>query len=277
MIYALAIFAVLFLALGIIIYVNPGPRVVQNNKSAWLKTLPIAHRGLHTDDAQIPENSLLACQRAMELGYGIEIDVQMSADGKAVVFHDYNLMRMTGLDRELKDLTWEQLQDLKLLKSYEGIPLLRDVLDLVGGQVPLLIEIKNEGAPVAELGEAVINELEGYQGEFAIQAFNPFVLKYFREHAPIFLRGQLSSNFKGDTLAVWKKFLLRYLLLNRVSRPHFVSYETGALPTWFARGLRRKGLYLLTWTVRSMEVYERAVKIFDNVIFEGFRAPLERD
>lgn len=273
MIYAFIAVAVLFFALGIFIYVNPGPNVSQGNRSAWLKTVPIAHRGLHTNDAESPENSLSACQRAIDRGYGIEIDVQMSSDGQAVVFHDHNLKRMTGVDMHINEMPWAEMKKLKLMGSNQGIPLLGDVLDLVRGQVPLLIEVKNEGAPVGVLEAAMIRELREYSGEFAIQAFNPFVLRYFAGNAPEFVRGQLSSSFKGDSLAVYKKFLLRYLLLNHLSRPSFVAYETGALPGWFARRLKKKGLHLLTWTVRDMEEYNRSIKIFDNVIFEGFDAP----
>lgn len=258
------------LILAFCIYINPGPRVEQTGRTAWLKGLPIAHRGLH--NSQAPENSLAAFQRAVEGGYGIELDVQLSADGYAVVFHDYNLQRMTGLDREVKDLDWSQLKELNLAGTGQGIPLLEDVLALVRGQVPLLIEIKNEGK-VGRLEQAVIEDLRDYDGEYAIQSFNPFVLRYYREHAPGIVRGQLSGTFKGENLAFFKVVLLKYLLLNFLSRPEFVSYAVGGLPNWFAQRLRRKGLYLLAWTVKDPEEYGRSLEVFDNVIFEGFEAP----
>jgi glycerophosphoryl diester phosphodiesterase len=238
--------------------------------TAWLKRLPIAHRGLH--NSQAPENSLAAFQRAVEAGYGIELDVQLSADGHVVVFHDYNLKRMTGLDREVKDLDWPQLKELQLAGTDEGIPLFKDVLALVRGRTPLLIEIKNDGK-TGRLEKTVIEELRGYAGEFAIQSFNPFVLLYFRKHAPGIVRGQLSGPFKGQNLSLIKVLVLKYLLLNFLSRPAFVSYATGALPQWFARRLRRKGLYLLAWVVSDVNEYDQAVKIFDNVIFEDFSVP----
>lgn len=263
------IIAIIFI-LALCIYINPGPKVEQTGRTAWLKRLPIAHRGLHYSLA--PENSLAAFQRAVEAGYGIELDVQLSADGHVVVFHDYNLKRMTGLDREVKDLNLSQLKELKLAGSDQGIPLLKDVLTLVRGQVPLLIEIKNEGK-VGRLEQAVIEDLRGYTGEFAVQSFNPFVLRYIREHAPGIVRGQLSGTFKGEDLAFFKIFLLKYLLLNFLSRPAFVSYATGALPEWFAHRLRRKGLCLLAWVVREDDEYAQVKKVFDNVIFEDFPAP----
>jgi glycerophosphoryl diester phosphodiesterase len=260
------------LAVGgiLLIYLNPGPKVTQTEKTAWLVRKPIAHRGLHTDDSDVPENSLKACRLAMEAGYGIEVDLQMTADGKAVVFHDHSLKRMTGVDKKINTLTWDEVKELKLMGSQEGIPLFTQLLDLVQGRVPLLIEIKNEGAPVGQLEAAVIEDLQHYQGEYAVQVFNPFVLKYFKEHAPHITRGQLASSFKGDGLALYKKFLLRYLLLNHLSAPHFIAYDADTLPGWFANSLRQKGLYLLAWTVKSETAARRARELYDNIIFEGF-------
>lgn len=272
LVYILVPFVLLLLALALCIYINPGPNVRQSNKTAWLKQVPIAHRGLHTDDADVPENSIHAFRRAIDKGYGIEIDVQLSADGRVIVFHDYNLKRMIGLDMNTADLTWDQLEGLRLLDGDQGIPLLKDLLSLIDGKVPLLIEVKNEGA-VGPLEQALIDDLQDYTGDFAIQAFNPFVLAYIKKHAPQYIRGQLSSDFKNEDLAWWKKFVLRYLLLNKISEPSFVAYETGTLPGWLAKRLKQKGLYLLTWTVKDMESYKRDIQIFDNVIFEGFEAP----
>jgi len=275
MIYIAIVLIGLALALLACIYINPGPRVTHSPGSNWLIQEPIAHRGFHDDKAGVPENSLLAAQKAAERGYAIELDVLATADGKVVVFHDYNLKRMTGLDQKVKDTTWEQLKDLRLLDSDQGIPLFSDFLAQVAGKVPLLVEVKNEGS-VGQLEQAVIDALRGYSGKFAVQSFNPFVVQYFGKHAPEFTRGQLASNFKGEGLAWWKKFLLKNLLLNFISQPEFVAYDYGKLPNWFAHRLRQKGLYLLTWTVRDWEEYNEAIKTFDNVIFEGFEAPLNR-
>ncbi len=269
MIYIPIVLAGLIFAVFLCIYINPGPRVTHAPGGGWLVQQPIAHRGFHDPDAGVPENSLLAARRAIERGYAIELDVMATADNEVVVFHDYNLKRMTGLDKKVKDLTWEEIKDLKLLETDQGIPLFSDFLAEVRGRVPLLIEVKNEGS-VGRQEQAIIDVLQGYAGDFAIQSFNPFVMQYFRKNAPGFIRGQLSSNFQGDSLAWWKKFLLKNLLLNAISQPEFVAYDFGKLPKWFARRLRRKGYYLLTWTVRSREEYEEAIKTFDNVIFEGF-------
>lgn len=272
MVYIPIVLAALLLLIAGLIYINPGPSVKQTEKTAWLKTIPIAHRGLHTDDAQVPENSMHAFERAIEKGYAIEIDLVFTADKKVVVFHDYTLKRMTGVNAKVSELTWPEIKDLKLLGSDQGIPLFKDFLAMVQGRVPLLIEVKNEGA-VGPLEAGVIEDLQGYKGEYAVQSFNPFVVQYFKNHAPEMVRGQLSARFKGADLAPWKKFLLMSLLLNYVSCPQFVAYETGKLPRWMAKRLRKKGLLLLSWTVKSCDAYHRDKAIVDNIIFEGFEAP----
>ncbi len=266
MIYLLLAPAVLVAAILIVIVINPGPRA-NNSANTWLKNIPVAHRGLHSQEDNIPENSLEAFRRARDAGYGIELDVLLTADGVPVIFHDYCLKRMTGLDRKVADTPWSEVSKLNLLDSRQGIPRLKDVLELVKGKVPLLIEIKNEGS-VGPLEQAVLEELAGYSGQYSVQGFNPFVLKYFHDNAPEVVRGQISGSFKGEKLAWWKKFLLRWLLLNGVSKPQYVAYETGAMPRWLASRLRAKGLYVLTWTVNCPGDYVRDMRYADNIIFE---------
>lgn len=240
-------------------------------EAEWLCSVPIAHRGLHDLEAGIPENSFAAFTEAIGHGYGIELDVQLTQDKKIVVFHDYSLGRMTGHPGKVRDLDWPELRKLRLARTGEGIPLFSDLLELVAGRAPLLIEVKNEGK-TGPLEQGVIDALSDYKGEFAVQSFNPYVVQYFFKHAPYIIRGQLASNFKGEDLAGWKKFLLRYLLLNFISKPAFIAYEYGALPRWLARRVKNKGLLLLAWTVKNPEDYARAKKEFDNVIFENFTA-----
>ncbi len=234
--------------------------------NSWLVERPIAHRGLH--DKTVPENSLTAFARAIEAGHPIELDVQLIADGTVVVFHDDSLSRLTDNDGYLKFLNKEDLKYLSLLDSNEKIPTLEEVLALVNGKVPLLIEIKNEGK-VGDLEKKVIDILHNYKGEFAIQAFNPYVLEYFYKHAPEIPRGQLSSYFRDVKLAFFKKFALKRMMLNKkVSHPDFISYEAKRLPNRFTR--KYKNIPLLAWTVRSQSEYLKVVKHCDNVIFENF-------
>lgn len=233
---------------------------------SWLVETPIAHRGLH--DKVSPENSLSAFSKAIEKGYAIELDVQLLSDDTVVVFHDDSLSRMTGNDGYIKFLNKEDLKVLKLAGSKEHIPTFEEVLKLVDGKAPLLIEIKNQ-FKVGKLEQKVIDMLKNYKGEFAIQSFNPFSLQYIKNHAPNFLRGQLSGYFKGEKLAWIKKFLLKRMSFNKsTSEPNFISYDASTLPNRFVRKFKK--LPLLAWTVRSKEEYLKVIKYCDNIIFENF-------
>lgn len=260
---------IVILAIGVMvmIFMIPGPKANHPTGDEWLLDTPVAHRGLHTSDKTVPENSMAAFQQAVELNFAIELDVMLSADGEVVVHHDYSLRRMTGVDANVSELTWPEIEKLKLLQSDEGIPKFSDVLNLVNGQVPILIEIKNEGA-VGELEGKVLEALDGYEGPYAVQAFNPFVIGYFKEHAPDIPRGILSWSFRGEDLPWYKKFLLRYLFLYNIGQPQFVSYQFEDMPTWMANRLKEKDIYLLAWTIRSEQDEQQAAELFDNIIFD---------
>lgn len=232
---------------------------------SWLVEDYIAHRGIH--DKDIPENSIPAFEKAIKAGYPIEFDVQLLEDKTVVVFHDATLSRMTNKDGYIKNLTKEDLENLYLAGTEYKIPTLEEVLKLVNGKTPLLIEIKNSGK-VGELETEVYKLLKNYKGEYAIQSFNPYVLNWFKENAPNVIRGQLSGSFKGEALSWFKKFALKNLFLNKISCPHFISYESKALPS--LRLKRFKKLPLIAWTVRTQEEYLRVIKHCDNIIFEGF-------
>ena len=237
-----------------------------DNLNSWLLEQPFAHRGLH--DKTSPENSLSAFSKAIEEGYAIELDVRMIADGTIIVFHDESLSRLTDNDGYVKFLNKTDLDLLTLKGSKEKIPTLEDVLSLVDGRVPLLIEIKNEGK-VGEQEKKILEVLKGYKGKFAIQSFNPYVLEYFFKYAPDIPRGQLAGYFKGEKLSFFKKYALKRMLLNnKISHPDFISYEARHLPNRYVK--KYKKLHLLAWTVRSESDYLKVVKYCDNVIFEGF-------
>ncbi|MGN1200837.1 MAG: glycerophosphodiester phosphodiesterase family protein [Candidatus Caccovivens sp.] len=233
---------------------------------SWIVETPIAHRGYHTKS--IPENSLGAFAKAVEKGYAIELDVHLLSDGTVAVFHDESLARMTGNDGYLKYLRKDDLKALSLKGTKEKIPTLQEVLELVDGRVPILIEIKNQ-YKVGKLEQAVIDILKNYQGEYAVQSFNPFSLAYFKQHAPNILRGQLAGYLKKEKLAWIKKFLLKRMKFNKkVSEPHFISYEASTLPNRFVK--KYKNLPLLAWAIQSKEEYLKVVKYCDNIIFEKF-------
>lgn len=232
----------------------------------WLVETPICHRGYHSKN--VPENSLGAFTKAIEKGYAIELDVQMIADGTLVVFHDESLARMTGNDGYLKYLHKEDLKALTLKGSKEHIPTFEEALSLIDGKVPIIVELKNYFKP-GKLEQAVIDVLKKYKGEFAVQSFNPYSLAYIREHAPKFIRGQLSGYFKGEKLSWLKKILLRSMRFNKnVSQPHFINYQASTLPNRYVR--KFKELPLLAWVVTSKEEYMRVVKYCDNIVFEKF-------
>ena len=234
--------------------------------NSWLVKDYIAHRGLH--NTHLPENSLGAFANAINQGYAIELDVQQIADGTVIVFHDYSLSRMTGKDGYTKNLIKAELSSYTLANTEYCIPTLAEVLELVDGQVPLLIEIKNEGK-VGSLEKATYELLKDYNGDFAIQSFNPYSLEWFKNNAPHIWRGQLSSFFKGENLSFTKRITLKCMLLNKkVSCPDFISYNVDNLPNFYVN--RFKKLPLLAWVVRSQTEYMKAVKHCDNIIFEGF-------
>ncbi len=241
----------------------------------WLVETPIAHRGLHGKG--IPENSLAAFSNAIEKGYAIEFDVHLLADGTLAVFHDSSLARMTGNDGYLKYLNKEDLKLLKLAGTKETIPTLDEVLELIDGKVPILIEIKNQ-YKVGKLEQTLIDKLKDYKGKYAVQSFNPYSLAYFKKHAPQIIRGQLSGTFKGEAYAETNlpkiaRFVLRHLMLNKsVSDPHFIAYENTALPNRIVK--KYKHLPLLAWVIENKKEYMRIVKYCDNIIFQYFEPEL---
>ncbi len=227
----------------------------------WITTRPIAHRGLHQGTA-VPENSLAAFEAAIAAQHPIELDVQLLSDGHLAVFHDRDLKRLTGQKGRIASQTLHSLQRLRLYDTDQTIPSLAAVLACVDGRVPLLIEIKNE-KKVGPPEQALVKTLAGYQGEFAVQSFNPRSLQWFKRHAPEILRGQLASQPQ--------KFLRSNLLLTWASCPHFIAYNVKALPTLPTTLARHHfNRPLLAWTVRSQADCEKAHQHADNYIFDPF-------
>lgn len=242
---------------------------------AWIRDRPIAHRGLH-DEHGCPENSIAAFERGLAAGYPLELDVHMLTDGTLAVFHDDDLHRMTGVGGQITARDWAYVRKLKLGGTDESIPLLRDVLELVDGRAPLLIEIKNR-FKVGVLEHALYRELQSYSGEIAVQSFNPFSIAWFRRNAPHIARGQLSTDFWGTQLAGYKKMVLRHMALHPWAKPSFIGYDLRCLPYWAPTLFRRRGLALLAWTVRSQEDVTRAESVADNYIFERVRPDPKRE
>lgn len=238
------------------------------SKVAWLGGHAYAHRGLHGNG--LPENSPSAFAAAIARGMGIECDVQRSSDGQAMVFHDWELDRLTGETGAVARRSADQLGRIELSGSADCIPSLRQVLDQVDGTVPLLIEIKSNATSRANaLSLAVRRQLEGYRGLHAVMSFDPRVVRWFADHAPLTVRGLVVTEEHGKTLA---GRIRRHLSLWH-ARPHFLAYDVRDLPSRFAAAQRRRGLPVLTWTVRSAEHRERADEHADAPIAEGAGIP----
>lgn len=230
-----------------------------------------AHRGLHDGNCEVPENSLHAFQLAVENGYGMELDVQLTADGQLVVFHDKTLKRVCGIDLALHTLTYEQL---KLYPLPDGtiIPLFSQVLDLVDGKAPIIVEVKYHGDVTAN-ARAAHKALENYRGAYCVESFHPLAMYYFRKNAPETLRGQLASGgrySKGESsLAV--HLAMKYLLVNVLSRPHFVAYsvpEDKNPAMWLMKNLFKP--LLAAWTIRDQYTLDQCKGVYDYPIFELF-------
>ncbi len=244
-------------------WLAPAP---DQERVGWLGNWAYAHRGLHL--AGVPENSLAAFRAAMARGMGIECDVQLSGDARAMVFHDSELDRLTGERGPVAGRSADELSGIKLSGSEEPVPTLRQMLDLVAGKAPLLIEIKSGRGSFARserLCRAVAEDLMGYTGPHAIMSFDPRVVRWFADHAPQTVRGLVMTEEHDRGLV---GSLRRHLFLWR-ARPQFMAYDVRDLPSAFAGAQRVRGLPVLTWTVRSPELRERAALHADAPIAEG--------
>lgn len=230
-----------------------------------------AHRGLHDNISDAPENSLAAFQKAVDAGYGIELDVQLTKDGKVVVAHDFNLKRICRIDADVDSLTYEELKKLSIYGSSQHIPLFTDVLELVDGKVPLIVELKykNRQSGICEKTQDILN---GYEGVYCIESFHPQVLKWYRDNYPHICRGQLSMNFQRDDGSKGiQYFVMRHLLTNFLTRPDFVAYDCRAMNAVSKTICRTLfGCPAVAWTVKCQAQLDACRNKFDYFIFEGF-------
>ena len=233
-------------------------------KSKWYCKYKIAHRGLH--NKEFPENSLGAFENACNLGFAIELDVHALADGTVAVFHDQNTLRMCGIDRDIGLLTLDDLPKFKLLNSKYTIPTLAEVLDLVNGRVPIMIELK-PASRKEKLEQKTYDIIKDYKGELAVKSFNPFSIAWFKKHANHIPRGLLSSFFEHDNLPWIYKTVLKKLLLFGMCQPDFISYNVQNIPNKY---VARKKVPVITWTVNSKDLENKIKKFVDSVVFEGY-------
>lgn len=239
---------------------------------AELRRWYYAHRGLHGNG--VPENSLWAFRRAIEKGYGSELDIHLMKDGNLAVIHDASLKRTADADVQIEDLTTADLENYRLEGTEEKIPLFSEVLELYAGKAPLIVELKSEKGNYAELCAAACRLLDTYDGAFCIESFDPQCIVWLRKNRPELIRGQLSANFllaKKSKLPLLAKWAMTTLILTFRSVPDFVAYKfidrkrlglTICRKLWGAQGV--------VWTIKSQEDFDTAVKEGWIPIFEGF-------
>lgn len=247
------------------------PRIFNRPDTTLFQKIYFAHRGLHDNTSEAPENSMAAFRKAVEAGLGMELDVQVTKDGVPVVFHDFSLERVCGVEGKVVNHTYEELQTYTLCQSEERIPKLSELLEMVDGRVPLIVEIKAETADVS--GCVIIDRLlSAYQGLYCIESFNPLVLWWFRRHRGDVVRGQLSSNFRKEG-EYWNilYFAMTHLLFNFLTKPDFIAYnhlfseEPGRR---ICRHLYRHPA--AAWTIRSEKDLEAHKGEYDVFIFDSF-------
>lgn len=236
------------------------PRISNKPDVSSFEGRVFAHRGMF--GGQIAENSLEAFAKAVDNGYGIELDVQVSSDGQAVVFHDSSLLRMFGEAKSVSELTAKELSEY-------GIPTLREALEVIDGKVPLIVELKGETKDVSVCPIAA-EVLDEYNGEYCIESFNPYLLKWYKECRPDVIRGQLASSFMREGPRAPKYFLIENLMTNFMTKPDFIAYNhkyPGKLSVVLCRKLYN--IPVIAWTVQTAGEWSRCADRFDSYICEG--------
>lgn len=227
----------------------------------------IAHRGYHNNKKGIPENSVLAFKKAIDNNYLIELDVRLTKDKKLVVFHDGNLKRVCGVNKRVKDLTYRELLKYNLFDTTLKVPLFSDVIKLVNGRVPILIETKYHNR-YGVLEKILINELSNYKGIYAIQSFYPMSLLWLKRNTKDIPIGLLSSNFKND-LNRLKSIIGKTLILDLFFKTDFISYDVKGLPNNYL-SYKRDKKKIVIWTIKNKKDYDLARQYTDSLICENF-------
>ena len=244
--------------------------------NSFLTSLPVAHRGLHDD--KFPENSLPAFLAAAQKGYAVETDVRVSKDGVLYLFHDDDLKRLAGVDRQFVDCTSEEI-DTFLLEGKEHIPTLEEFLKVFDGKTPILLEVKNVPQQyVDDMLQKTAEAFKNYKGIYAMQSFNPFYVKKYKALCPDVACGLLASagsckaDFGGSPFWRFKAYAVRHMSFNKYAHPDFISYHFPDYPNHATN--KYKGIKL-AWTVRSPEDEAYARKYADNIIFENYEAEIK--
>ena len=250
------------------------PRTIGQASLSHMEGYHYAHRGYHDGNVSVPENSLSSFVAAIDAGYGIELDIQLSSDKVPMVFHDADLDRICGVEGKIWDYTCAELQQMKLFDTEETIPTLQETLDLIDGQVPILIEYKMDKVDTDVC--AYSHELlKDYDGPYAIQCFHPFALFWYRRNANDIPRGILAKNFIRENKEKGEKsdiidFLTTNLMLNVIGYPDFISFDYQDADFYSLKLCRLMGAKTATWTLKDPAHYEQVKSEFDLYTFEGF-------
>lgn len=234
-----------------------------------LTAVPFAHRGLHGPATGHVENSLSAFQAANAQGHGFELDVLLSGDNKAMVFHDLALKRLTGHQGKIQDYTAEQLSEFTLLGSDDVILSLKNILTNIDQKYPVLIEIKGDQQRPEQIAQAVYDDIRDYSGPVAVMSFYPDIIMWFQKHAPNITCGLVATSINDGGLpdeyfsATVQKSYIDDLAVD------FIAYDIKALPNDVTEYCRSTGIPVLTWTVRNEELRQKASQYTDNIIYEN--------
>jgi glycerophosphoryl diester phosphodiesterase len=243
----------------------------------WLIARPIAHRGLHDTDRGIIENTASAVRAAVERHYGIEVDLQITSDGEAMVYHDDRLGRLTEGDERLAAMTAADLKRVRFKATSDRMLTLGELCDLVGGQATLVLELKSAFNGDHRIALRTVDVLKSYRGAVAVMSFDPNLVATLKEAAPDLTRG-ITAMARYDhpewaPLSLWQKLTFPHLLQSGLSRPHFIAYALNDLPATAASFARRAcGVPLLAWVARGEDDRMKAARVCDQIIFEGFQA-----
>ena len=270
----LKVLLTIIIVLAVLFIVLIAPRTIGQASIAHMEGWHYAHRGYHDGNVAVPENSLPSFQAAIDAGYGIELDIQLSSDKVPMVFHDADLMRICGVEGKIWDYTCAQLQEMKLFDTEETIPTLAEALALIDGQVPILVEYKMDKVDTDVC--AYSHELlKDYAGDYAIQSFHPFALFWYRQNAKDIPRGILAKNFIRDNEEKGEEsdiidFLTTNLMLNVVGYPDFIAFDYQDADYFSLKPCRIMGAQTSTWTLKDPAHYEQVRGQFDLYTFEGF-------
>lgn len=249
------------------------PRVRNQPDLTPFKNRFYAHRGYYTEDQSIPENSLPGFYRAVENGFGVELDVHLTKDGHLAVLHDENLKRMCGADVNLSELLCEALKEYHLKGTKERIPLFSDVLKVIDGKIPMIIEVKPYGGNIRTLCERLCMELEGYAGVYCVESFDPRAVSWFKKHRPALVRGQLAMGVHRYESQVnhLLAFALSNCLTSFITRPDFIAYCVEDRKNLsFCLCKRLYDVQEVSWTIHTPAVAAEVQKTDGLVIFEYF-------